>query len=34
MTDRQVHINIQEVKQPDLDSQLVAERSLCNSCAA
>lgn len=25
MTDRQVHINIQEVKQPDLDSQLVAE---------
>lgn len=25
LTERQVHINIQEVKQPDLDAQLVAE---------
>ncbi len=25
MTDRQVHININEIKQPDLDAQLVAE---------
>ncbi len=25
LTDRQVHINIQEIKQPDLDAQLVAE---------